>query len=382
MTVSRMKGGDHGNEETRLKRLLTKVFSRITIGGPFVVGTVLSSVYLHIRSAENNGLQKASLLWTILIICIAAYNRLSRVYCSGRNWIWKPPQLNWRNQVVLITGGATGVGALLAEAVAAKGSIVVVLTKDLPEGKADTDRIRYFACDVSDYGQVRAVAKSVRDEVGHPTIIVNNAGVVKGKLLLDLTEADIADTFGSNTLAHFWVLKAFLPHMLRLGHGHVVTMSSVLGLVGAAQMTDYCASKAALVSLNQCLRFELDNRYSTPGIRTTLVLPSFIKTSLFAQIALPSSPIFRFLCPPLEPDTVVSSILDALNECESRVIRLPMYTNLGRIWGNGPGLIPAWLMDIVQGLAGADHAMRDYGPQPDAAERLAAERQSVRDGGL
>lgn len=78
--------------------------------------------------------------------------------------------------------------------------------------------------------------------------------MVKGKLLLDLTEEDVKEygilhycapypvltkysTFGSNTIAHFWVLKAFLPAMLRRGRGHIVTVSSLLGLVGCAQMS-------------------------------------------------------------------------------------------------------------------------------------------------
>lgn len=83
-------------------------------------------------------------------------------------------------------------------------------------------------------------------------MLVNNAGIVKGKLLLDLTEDDVLEwavqcvgesslitysTFGSNTLAHFWILKAFLPGLLARGSGHIVTISSVLGLIGCAQMS-------------------------------------------------------------------------------------------------------------------------------------------------
>lgn len=66
--------------------------------------------------------------------------------------------------------------------------------------------------------------------------MVNNAGVVKGKLLLDLDEADIRNTFNVNTLAQFWVVQEFLPAMLRARKGHIVNMSSVLGLIACAQM--------------------------------------------------------------------------------------------------------------------------------------------------
>ena len=86
----------------------------------------------------------------------------------------------------------------------------------------------------------------------------------------------LSRTFGVNTLAHFWTLKAFLPAMIEQKEGHIVTMSSVMGITGTAQMStwrrpsnvdcpdlylaDYCASKASLISLDQALRYELDNR--------------------------------------------------------------------------------------------------------------------------
>lgn len=67
--------------------------------------------------------------------------------------------------------------------------------------------------------------------------MVNNAGVVNGKLLLDLTEADIQRSFGANTLAQFWIVQEFLPALIRAGRGHIVNMSSVMGLIACAQMS-------------------------------------------------------------------------------------------------------------------------------------------------
>jgi len=278
---------------------------------------------------------------------------------------------------VLITGGNSGIGALLAETLGKRGATVVVLARDQVQAELPAN-IHTYVCDVGDWTQVRSVADRVTKEVGEPTIMVNNAGVVKGKLLLDLTEADIQDTFASNTLAHFYVLKAFLPGLLRRGRGHIVTMSSIMGLVGAAQMTDYCASKAALVALHQSLRFELDNRYHTPSVRTTLVLPSIVTTPLFSHTVIPSFRLFRFLAPHVPPRAVVGAIVDALEAQESRVIRLPWYSNAARLMGDAVGLVPAWLRDLLQRIAGADIAMRAYGPHPDAAERLEAERKQAR----
>ncbi|WWD08643.1 hypothetical protein V865_006756 [Kwoniella europaea PYCC6329] len=318
-----------------------------------------------------------SCIWTGLICFIGIWNHIDRVYRSGGTWLFAPEKLKWDEQIVLITGGGSGIGALLAETLAMRNVSVVVLTKDPPKFETDNENIYTYICDVSDYKSVEAVAEKVREEVGDPTIIVNNAGVVKGKLLLDLTEEDVKDTFGSNTLAHFWILKAFLPSLLRQNHGHIITMSSVMGVVGAAQMTDYCASKAALISLNQSLRFELDNRYRTPNIRTTLLLPSFISTtSLFSKTVLPASRLFNFFCPPLQSHQVVKVIIDNLDSRESRIIRLPFYTNLARVINDSVGVVPSWMRDLLQRIAGADHAMKEYGPKPDAVQRLAIGRQS------
>ncbi|ORX36408.1 hypothetical protein BD324DRAFT_656836 [Kockovaella imperatae] len=316
-----------------------------------------------------------SCVWTALVCLTHTLLHIDRLYSNQWSWLFSPSKLNWGDQVVLITGGGSGIGALLAETLAMRNVTVVVLTKTPAKLEVQNDNVHTYVCDVSDLDAVEKVAVQVREEVGDPTILVNNAGVVKGKLLLDLNEEDIKDSFGSNTLAQFWTLKTFLPAMIRAGHGHVVSLTSVLGLVGAAQMTDYCASKAALVSLHQTLRAELDARYLAPNVRTTLVIPAFVHTNLFACVKLPTSRLFNFLAPHLEPHVVVKEIIDALDCHESRVIRLPWYTNLARIMGPGVGIVPKWLADLLQWIAGADQAMSEYGPKPDAGERLLVERR-------
>ncbi|WVQ73872.1 hypothetical protein IAR50_003453 [Cryptococcus sp. DSM 104548] len=351
--------------------VVVKVFSKTLFSPMFVVFlplTFLSQV------GSSHPAFIASCVWTAIICLLALFQHVDRIYSNQATWLLAPPKLRWEDQVVLITGGGSGIGALLAETLAMRNVSVVVLTKDAPQYETINENIYTYTCDVSDFKAVQKVAERIREEVGDPTVIVNNAGVVKGKLLLDLTEEDVQSTFGSNTLASFWIIKTFLPAMLREGRGHVFIISSLLGIAGAAQMTDYCASKAALISLHQTLRFELDNRYKTPSIRTTLVLPAYTLTSLFDRVKLPSSRLFDFLCPPVQPHAIVKQIIKALDENESRVIRLPFYTNLARLSGEGVGLVPAWMRDFVQWLSGADFAMKGYGPSPDAGERLAAER--------
>ena len=130
------------------------------------------------------------------------------------------------------------------------------------------------------------------------------------------------------------------------------------------------------------------------------MLPSFTQTSLFSLAHLPTSRFFNFLAPPVHPHVVVENIISALEDDESRVVRLPSYSNLARVMGDGVGIVPSWMRDLLQWvsratssvvtevlprgktqrsadrkqIAGANHAMKEYGPQPDAAERLETQR--------
>lgn len=71
------------------------------------------------------------------------------------------------------------------------------------------------------------MAKKIRAEVGYPTVLINNAGVARGKDIIDATEKDIRFTFDVNTLAHYWLVQEFLPDMIKANHGMVVTVASV-----------------------------------------------------------------------------------------------------------------------------------------------------------
>lgn len=183
-------------------------------------------------------------------------------------------------------------------------------------------------------------------------------------------------------LSHYWTIKAFLPAMIERGTGHIVTVGSVLGLMGAAQMSesreqwgkgfdvadsaltaDYCASKSALLGMHDSLRFELDNRYDAKQVRMTLILPGHIHTPLFSKIRFPRAAIFRFFAPSLLPQTVVKNIIEALDAQENRVVRVPAYTHSARILSLGSSLVPGFVRTFAQWITNADFSMEAYGPQ-------------------
>lgn len=111
--------------------------------------------------------------------------------------------------------------------------------------------------DVSDREAVYRMAAKVREDFGPVDILINNAGIVCCKTIMELPDKVIENTFAVNILAHFWTIKAFLPDMVRQKRGHVVTISSVTGMVGIYGCTDYAATKFACIGMHESLLCEL-----------------------------------------------------------------------------------------------------------------------------
>ena len=161
-------------------------------------------------------------------------------------------------------------------------------------------------------------------------MLINNAGICRGRSILDATERDIALTFQVNTLSHFFLAKAFLPDMIKNDHGHIVTVASIGGYFQAPQMVDYNSSKAAAVSFHEGLSLELKFRYNAPTVRTSLVTQGFVKTPLFVGYNNDS----KFLLPDLEPETVSDAIVDTVWKAQSTQVVLPrLYTLLTGVRG-------------------------------------------------
>jgi len=351
--------------------LVVKVLSH-TVFSPFFLFLQPVFFFFHGSKLTDTPVVVSSVYWA-LVSLFWFLKWYSRLYRNQGSLLFGPGPLDWGEQIVLITGGASGVGELLANTLAVRNVAVVVL--DVKPIVTENYNITYYKCDVSKWEEVEAVAKKVIEEVGHPTVLVNNAGVAQGKLVLDLSPEDIRQTFDVNTLAHFWTLKAFLPEMIKKKSGHIITVASIGGLFGIAQMTDYNASKAANVSLHESLRYELDKHYHTPQIRTSLILPGHIMTPLFSTVRFPNSMLFRFCFPSLEPITVVKAIIAALDEQHSRTIYLPFYANFTPVLR----LLPSFLRDFAQWYTNADYSMVDFvkasgrrvdeGPLPDISRR-------------
>jgi all-trans-retinol dehydrogenase (NAD+) len=257
---------------------------------------------------------------------------------------------------ILITGGACGLGRLLALRCAELGASVTIWDLDASgaeavaaEAQAAAGTIRAVVCDVGDREQVYARAGEVSAAAGPVDILVNNAGIVSGKPLLELPDEHIELTFKVNTLALFWTTKAFLPGMIDRGSGHVVTVASAAGLIGSPRETDYAASKFAAVGFNEALRMEL--RRSAPGVRTTVVCPFYIDTGMFAGVKTR----FPLLLPILKEADVTERILRGIQHDRAQVLLPFMVRTLPAM-----RLLPVWAFDRVADFFGVTVAMDEF----------------------
>jgi len=206
-----------------------------------------------------------------------------------------------------------------------------------------------YVGDVSDNLKVYELAKSTKKDFGRVDMLINNAGIVSGKSLLQTPDENIRKVMDINTTAHFWTIKAFLPDMIERNHGHIVTISSLAGTQGIPGLGDYCASKFGAFGLDECIRKELVSIGKT-GVKTTCVCPYYINTGMFEGI----TPIPFF--PILEPDYVVEKIIHAMKR-DQAVLMLPRLAYLTPI---ARGILPTSWFDWFGQLLNIDKSMTTF----------------------
>lgn len=195
---------------------------------------------------------------------------------------------------------------------------------------AAPSNVRYFNCDLSSPASIKDAASQIRSTLGNPTILINNAGVARGKTILDTSERDLNLTFKVNAFAHYYLAQQFLPHMVAHNHGMIVTVASLAGYVTAPSMVDYAASKSAAVAFHEGLAAELVTHYKAPKVRTVLMCQGYTRTKLFE--GFDSKALF--------PETVAEEIVKAVLGGRSKHVVLPELA-----WGIAPKLrgFPLWM---------------------------------------
>ncbi|KAF2678242.1 short chain dehydrogenase/reductase [Lentithecium fluviatile CBS 122367] len=302
---------------------------------------------------------RVAIAWAMLMTAVGIFGVFSDRVAYGR-----PREVDLSEEVIVITGGVEGLGGLLAETYGMRNANVAVLdTKKVDYDEAEEKGVLYYECDVSNAKQVEAVAAEIVEDLGPPTILINNAGIVHTKSILDSTAEEVELTFRTNTLSHFTTLRTFLPYMLRERRGTIVTVSSVLGHLGAANLSSYAASKAALLALHHSLRAELAQIPDADEIKTILVTPGQMSTKMFGNVKTPSN----FLAPVISPAEVAKDILKLIEKGESGEVAVPLYARYAQVLG----VLPVGVQKIVRSLSGVDTAIAKAG----LAKKEASEKQ-------
>lgn len=186
-------------------------------------------------------------------------------------------------KIAIVTGGAVGIGRAAAELLAREGARVAVTDVNVEEGEKTAARIRddgheavFFEHDVAAEAQWQDVVAQVQEAFGAPDVLVNNAGIYLIKPMEEMTVDAWRHLMDINVTGVFLGMKHCTPLMKANGGGSVVNLSSVAGLIGAADHTCYGASKGAVRIMTKDAAIEL----AEAGVRVNSVHPAYIKTQM------------------------------------------------------------------------------------------------------
>ena len=191
------------------------------------------------------------------------------------------------DQVVIVTGGARGIGRACAEAFAGEGAAVVVADIDAAGGAKAADEIaaqggraRFIETDVGDAGQAQRLVDQTLQAFGRLDVLINNAGVIKTADFLEISEADFDAVLRVNLKGVFLVGQAAARAMVTQGKGAIVNMSSTNAVVAIPNQVPYATSKGAVNQLTKVMALALADK----GVRVNAIGPGSILTDLLKVV--------------------------------------------------------------------------------------------------
>ncbi|KAL3444231.1 hypothetical protein BJX65DRAFT_320012 [Aspergillus insuetus] len=316
---------------------------------------------MSLNQLLQTGLDKAQLLFTQLppsvqvylsrplvrkaLALVAAVQLLRGVnrYLSQRaqnNWVSGRPW-NPRNELVLVTGGSSGIGKqIVLDLVKFNVKSIIILDIQEPDFELPHN-VFFFMVDLTSSAAIKEAAVEIYRTHGHPTVLINNAGVGFQGTILEEPEEKIRLTLEVNTLSHFWTVKQFLPSMIKNNHGHIVTIASMASFVSLGEMADYGASKAGALAFHESLTQEIKHWYGSKKVRTSIIHPLWVQTPMIGGLVENQS---RFGQPIMTPDKVSQAVIRQLVKGNGGQVVVPSSLGIAAMVRG----LPSWIQERLR----------------------------------
>ncbi|SDD07384.1 3-oxoacyl-ACP reductase FabG [Aquimonas voraii] len=184
-------------------------------------------------------------------------------------------------EIALVTGASRGIGAAIADTLAAQGAKVIGTATSESGAAAISERLAPHGgtgrvLDVADGAQVEALIEAIGKEFGAIGILVNNAGITRDNLLMRMKDEDWQAILDTNLSSVFRTSKAVMRGMMKARKGRIINIASVIGVTGNAGQANYAAAKAGIIGFSKSLAKEIGSR----GVTVNVVAPGFIDTDM------------------------------------------------------------------------------------------------------
>ena len=248
-------------------------------------------------------------------------------------------ELKLDGQVAIVTGASRGIGAAIADTLAAAGAKVAGTATTEDGAAAIADRLQKistdsagFVLDVNDAEGAASLVKAVGEALGPPTVLVNNAGITRDQILMRMKDEDWDTIMETNLRSVFRLSKACLRGMMKARGGRIISIASVIGSTGNPGQSNYAAAKAGMVGFSKSLAREIGSR----NITVNVVAPGFIDTDMTKALGeeqrdslLKDIPLQRLGA----PDDIAAAVLFLASGQSSYITGQTLHVNGGMYMG-------------------------------------------------